>query len=134
MSDNPHCVLCQAQVVLHFGCAPQLLQSTHAGVHLGSNAALESASASMSHSATVSALLRNAQDMLVRQQLEEASVRAASFAASSSLQEAQVGSGLPFHARHAPMALGLSAQTTWGATQCLLYVHVCSQTARVKHT
>ena len=40
--------------------------------------------------APISALMQNAQDMLGRQQQEEATLRAASFAASSALQEAQV--------------------------------------------
>ena len=38
----------------------------------------------------MSALMQNAQDMLVRQQQEEATLRAASVASDSALQEAQV--------------------------------------------
>lgn len=38
----------------------------------------------------MSALMQNAQDMLVRQQLEEATLRAASVASDSALREAQV--------------------------------------------
>ena len=44
----------------------------------------------MAPAAPTSALMQNAQDMLQRQQQEEATLRAASFAASSALQEAQV--------------------------------------------
>lgn len=44
----------------------------------------------MAPAAPISALMQNAQDMLGRQQQEEATLRAASFAASSALQEAQV--------------------------------------------
>ena len=41
-------------------------------------------------SAAISALLQNAQGMLVRQQQEEATLRAASVASDRALQEAQV--------------------------------------------
>ena len=44
----------------------------------------------MAPAAPTSALMQNAQDMLGRQQQEEATLRAAAFASSSALQEAQV--------------------------------------------
>ncbi len=56
----------------------------------GSNAAMENADSSAPQAVPISALLQNAQDMLVGQQQEEAALRAASFASASALQEAQV--------------------------------------------
>jgi hypothetical protein len=44
----------------------------------------------MATAAPISALMQNAQDMLGRQQQEEATLRAAAFASTSALQEAQV--------------------------------------------
>ncbi|DBA94055.1 TPA: hypothetical protein ACH3X1_001704 [Trebouxia sp. C0004] len=55
----------------------------------GSNAALENVDSTMAPAAHISVLMQNAQDMLGRQQQEEATLRAAAFASTSALQEAQ---------------------------------------------